>query len=209
MSAVGDRDALCVDLYSTWGRLNGFLRKDAKRIVFQVGPPVAGHNQVWTAQDGSEQIIALGEPVIRATIKDFMDKTRARVLSQVLKQWIELDRENIVNSQAGMHWVIGPETYETNELFVAGTRLIAWIYWSAQNLERCQVNFGRAATALRLTIRNALGVDGERDNAFAAKVDALNAALHTYGRVLDKPSREALQRFVGLRFNYESVGHTA
>ena len=108
--AIGDRANQRLDIYSTWARLRGFLWKAARRIVLQPGIPVGSRDPVWTADDDSEQVIALGEPVVRATIQDFMDKSRAKILTEVLRQWIEVDRMNIVNNLAGMHWVVGPQS---------------------------------------------------------------------------------------------------
>lgn len=192
--AIGCRDELRIDVYSTWARLRGFLWKAARRIVLQPGPPDPGRDSVWTAEDDSEQVIALGEPVIRATVGELMDEFRAGVLGQVLKQWVELDRQNIVANRAGMHWVVGPESYRTNELFGRDTRLVAQIFWNAKNLERCQVNFGRAATELRLTIEQALSAAGDRNADLAERARVLDAALRGYWRLLEPLSQEALRQ---------------
>ena len=193
---VGHRDELRVDIYSTWMRLNGFLRKAANRIVLNPGPPKEGFGQVWTAEDGAEQIISLGQPVITATMDEFMDKARTSIFSDVLKQWVILDRENIVNTRAGMYVVVGPQTYETNKPPSSETNLIAWIYWNARNLDRCQIIFGRAAAALRLTLRNALGPEKEKDPRYAEKIQILDEVLRAYKEVLEPTSYKALKEYV-------------
>ena len=195
---VGDRDQLRIDIYSTWMRLNGFLWRAAERIVLQPGPPKEGYEQVWTANAGEEQIISLGKPVISATVHEFMDKSRAEILSNVLKQWIILDRENIVNSQAGMHWVIGPQTYETNNPIPKESRPSASFYWNAKNLKRCQFNFLRAATALRLTLRNVLGPDRKRDLRFVDKIKALDMVLRVFKDDLEPTSLTALRKYIDI-----------
>lgn len=190
-----------VEIYSTWARLIGFEGKDAERITFRYGPPAKGRDLVWTPRHelkrvkAPKQEIALGEPIIRATVQDFMNESRAKALSEVLKQWIELDRSNIVNNLAHMHWVVGPQSYQTNERFTVDRM---HIFWNGKNLRECQVNFGRAATELRLTIRNALLPEGERNSIYATEVSALDGVLRAYWRNLDLASQEALRRHVGL-----------
>jgi hypothetical protein len=195
--AVGDRDQLRVEIYSTWSRLRAFEWRAARRIVLQPGPPVKGRDQVWTAKDGSNQIIALGKPIITATAQEFMEKSRANALREVLKQWILLDRINIVSNLAGTHWVIGPETYDTNRRLGQYRRHLFQIFWNAKNLQRCRLNFGRAATELRLTIQLILDAGRRTNSALAAEVAALDSALRTYWKVLDPSSRAALSQYGG------------
>jgi hypothetical protein len=194
--AVGYRDELRVDIYSTWARLVAFEWKAARRIVLQPGPPARGRDLVWTAPDESNQVIALGRPVLRATVHEFMDTSRAKALSDVLRQWIKLDRLNIVNNLAGMHWVVGCQRYQTNQVFHIDTMRI---FWNGKNLHACKVNFGRAATELRLTIRQALCGPRERKPKFMRTVSALDAVLREYWRELDSASQEALRQHVGLK----------
>jgi hypothetical protein len=191
---VGHRDELRVDIYSTLERLNGFSRKAANRIILKPGPPEDGIEQVWTAEDGTEQIISLGQPVISATINEFMDSARAKTLCEVLKQWIFLDRENIVNGRAGIYVVVVPRTYETNKP-LSLEELRSSIYWNASNLDRCQIIFGRAAAALRLTILNALGPEREKEPQFAERMQTLNAVLRAYKDVLEPAFRSALKEY--------------
>jgi hypothetical protein len=150
---------------------------------------------VWTADDDSEQVIALGKPVVRATIQDFMDKSRAKVLTGVLRQWIVLDRMNIVNNLAGMHWVVGSQSYQTNEECTADAMQI---FWNAKNFQKCRVNFGRAATELRLTIQQSLLPKGESNPHHAAEVSALDGVLCAYWNDLEPASQEALRQHVGM-----------
>lgn len=198
--AVGHRHELRVEIYSTWPRLRAFEWKAARRIVLQPGPPVKGRDQVWTAKDASNQIIALGKPIITATAQEFMDKSRANALREVLEQWIHLDRINIVNNRAGIHWVMGPETYETNRRLGRNTRHLFQIFWNAKNLQRCRLNFGRAATELRLTIQQILDAGRRANSAFAAEVAAVDSVLRTYWKVLDPSSQAALSEHAGRPF---------
>jgi hypothetical protein len=193
---VGHRNDLRIDIYSTWARMNGFLRKSANRIILKPGPPKEGLGQVWTNEDGKEQIISLGHPVISATLQELMDEGRADTLREILKQWILLDRENIVNILAGMYWVVGPRNYRTNEPFLPETELKMWIYWNAKNLDKCQVVFGRAAAALRLTLLNALGPNAEKDPEFTERIQTLNAALISHRNVLEPTTYRAIRKYI-------------
>jgi hypothetical protein len=196
--AIGDRNNLRIDLYSTWRRLNGILQADAGRIVFKFAPPLAGKPHVCTAQDRSLQTIYLDKPVISASVHEVMNEKRAMHLRSVLRQWVEIDRENIIHERAGMYWVIGPERYDTNERFAPGTKLIAWIHWKAKNLRLCERNFGRTATALRLTASAASEGHG---NLSQDKIVALEAVLRVYNDILDPPSRKALVERIGMNFD--------
>jgi len=195
---IGYRDELRIEIYSTLQRLNGLLFRAAKRVELHPGPPKKDSRDVWTAEDDTKQVIYLGKPVISATVEDFMDKSRANFLTQVLKRWILLDRENVVNKDAGMHWLVSPESYETNELLAVDGKMRVGIYWNARNLDVCQRNFGRAATALRLTFLNALGPSRKLDPAIAVKIQALNAVLNAFRDVLDPASKGALEEYIGL-----------
>jgi len=195
--AVGNRDELRVDIYSTWARFNGFLRKAAKLIKLQPGPPTGGRSNPWTADDGSEQVIALGEPIIRAQMKDFMEEDRAKEFRDILWQWVMLDRQNIANAEIGLHWIIGPKEYKTNER-LSLKEAILWTYYHAQNLERCELNFGRAATALRVTLRQAFGGTEEEAPNVASRTKALNGVLLAHWEILESVSQRALRERVGL-----------
>jgi len=198
--AVGNREALKLDIYSTWNRLNGFLAKRADKIIFELSPPPPGQKAVSTEEDGSKQVIYLGKPVVSASIQEMMDDAHATTVRDKLRRWILLDRENIVNSHAGMHWTVGPEKWETNELITEATPMMMSIFWNAKNLPKCEENFGRAATELRLTLRQALGEPAEQLPKNAPKVAALEGVLCSYVDCLDQASRDALERHPGIRF---------
>jgi hypothetical protein len=116
---VADRKALAADVYSTWnlicGVLNGWRgQKEASRIVLR--PGVAHHAWPWVEDndDGSREI-RLGKPIARITDAEIFDATRPELLAYTIGQWVELDRMNIVNRHANMHWVLAPIAYETNQ----------------------------------------------------------------------------------------------
>ena len=198
--AVGNCKALKLDIYSTWNRLNGFLAKAAEKVIFELSPPPPGQEPVATEQDCSKQVIYLGRPIVSASIQEMMDEAHAISVRDKLRRWILLDRENIVNSRAGMHWVVGPTEWQTNELITEDTPKMLRIFWNAKNLPRCERNFGRAATELRLTLRQALGEPAEQLRKNAEQVAALETVLRSYVQCIDPLSRSALERFVGMQF---------
>ncbi len=97
-----------VELYSTWNRLNGFLRSGAQRVELVPGGPSDNCGIPATAEDRSLQRIPLGRPIVRASVDDLKDEATTTQLARALRAWVDLDRENIVNEAGGMFWVSGP-----------------------------------------------------------------------------------------------------
>jgi hypothetical protein len=116
--AVGDRTQLRLDLYSTWARLNGIQQKAARRIILKLGPSDAEFEGIQTAEDGSEQTIPLGKPIVSVNAEQMMKEGFAQRIQKTLRWWVELDRQNIVNNSAGMYWVRGPTKYTTTTVAV-------------------------------------------------------------------------------------------
>src|SRR5579862_1267177 len=115
---VADRGSLAIDVYSTWNLLCGVLngwrgQKPPTRIVLR--PGVEHHIWPWVedGDDGSQEI-RLGKPIVRVTDADIFDDARMDLCAYTLGQWVALDRMNIVNRHANVHWVLAPRAYETN-----------------------------------------------------------------------------------------------
>src|ERR1700728_777592 len=153
---VTNREALAMDVYSTWNVLCGVVigwrgQKEASRIVLR--PGVEHHIWPWVEdKDDGSQEIRLGKPIARITDTDIFDDTRMELLAHTIGQWVALDRMNIVNRYANMHWVLAPIAYETNRspLPVDG----GVFYFHPKNLSSYSANLGRAATALAFVLRN-------------------------------------------------------
>jgi hypothetical protein len=186
-----------VEIYSTWVRLNGILRGGARRIVLVLGNHDAQYEDVTTEEDGSEQRIPLGRPIISTTPTEVIDEKRAEELRLVLQDWVWLDRENIVRRHAGMYWVLGPKSYETN-MHVDPGKFGGFFYSNPQNLLTCQQNFGRTATALRVVLRRALGEEGERKEPYASMLKDLEQTLRSHVICLDSFAIKVLNEVVGL-----------
>ena len=82
-------------------------------------------------KDGYQDVF-LGKPILRATLADLSDD-RAKGISELMKQWLVLDRTNIVNRYAGLHWAVGPETYETGRSPVPNKTLLRTILTTYRN----------------------------------------------------------------------------
>lgn len=195
---VSSRENLTLEIYSTWNMLNGFLHKAADRIILVPGGPEDEYQEIQTREDGSEQIIPLGRPILRMSAHDAMNEERAQSFGGVLREWVEMDRENIANRQAGMYWVVGPIQHETNSLLADCTAWSTAFFWNPRNLPRCQTNFGRAGTALRLVIRRVLGTEGERASAWTQKIQDLEAVLRSHSDILEPLAKQILDEQVGL-----------
>jgi hypothetical protein len=150
---IADREKAAMDVYSTWNLLCGVLgggfegKMKPNRITLRPGesgdwPGVRNH------PDGAQEIL-LGNPIIRITHDDLIDKERTKEIAEVIGSWVALDRTNIVNRYAGMYWIVGPDSYEMGKVPRA-QRLS--VYWNPENLEKCTLNLAKSATALWLVL---------------------------------------------------------
>jgi len=178
--------SLSVEIFSTWNMLNAFLKEAADKIVLEPGGPEASFAR-YRMEDGV-QFIPLGRPILRIEAADATSDSKAELYGDILDAWVRIDRENVVRREAAMHWVVGPCEYQTNEL---PTGLgAASVFWNAKNLDKATVNCLRTAIELRLTLRNALGLQGEAGHAWVRSLDSLLLAHFDH---LDSLAQQALQ----------------
>jgi hypothetical protein len=194
---IANRDDLAIELFSTWNMLNGILYRKTGRIELVPGDPDADYEPVTTLEDRSNQLVPLGRPVIRMSMQDAMNEERAHTLGAILTQWVAIDRENIVNRRAGMHWVVGPTNHETNSPPRECQEWRIEFFWNAKNLSRCVLNFGRSATELRLTLRKAFG-NTEAESWGDTRTSVLDEALRAYSEQLDPLAKDSLRKHIGL-----------
>jgi hypothetical protein len=146
---VADREAGAMDVYSTWnlicGVSNGWKGEKQPTCIALCPGKSGDWPGVRDEPDGSQKIL-LGKPIVRVTHDLVFDEIRTKQIVAVMVQWIVLDRLNIVNRSAGLHWVIAPKTYETNKGFAPELGVI--FYWHPQNLTRCSANLARSAIAM-------------------------------------------------------------
>jgi hypothetical protein len=193
---VANCRSLSIDLYSTWNMLIGILAKDARKIILSPGGKDDVFEEPQTKDDRSEQLIPLGKPILHITAKDVMDEAQIRTFGDILREWILMDRENIVNRYAGMDWVTGPRHWETNKPLATANELISATFWNAKNLDKCRINFGRCATALRLTTRWAYSPEQEKSPELSSEIEALETVLKVNTKYLEPLAKEALHAFV-------------
>lgn len=193
--AVVDRTSMRVDFYSTWKRLVGVLGRAARRRVLVPGAMDAAYEGVYTAPDASEQRIPLDKPIVSVTAQEIMDIGRAKAVREVLHDWIQLDRNNIVNRSAGLYWTIGVREWQTNQRIRPD---VEWFFSHPQNLEVCARNFGRSATALRAVYRRVLGEVGEGIEPAATAIRDLDRVLASHRDLLSPLAKNTLLEWVGL-----------
>ena len=160
---IADRDAISMDIYSTWNLLFGVLAghtvtKTATKIVLRLDQTSDKWPHVRDLEDGTQEIL-LGNPIAHVTHDDIVDEARtqelAAVLAAVLAAWILFDRLNIVNGRAGLHWVVAPQFYETNDMPILNNPLSVAGYWNPKNLDKCKHNLVISAAFLWRTIEAA------------------------------------------------------
>ena len=195
---VANRESLSVELYSTWSLLTGILHKSAKKVVLLPGSESEPYKAPETEEDLSEQRIYLGKPILRILANELVNDEAVSKYAAILRQWIEIDRENIVNRYAGMYWIVGPATYETNEPVPEPHQSVLVFLWNPNNLEKCRTNFGRSATALRVVFRAELGKEGENTPEVGSMIVNLDNVLRLMNECLDPYAKDILRTEVGL-----------
>ncbi len=152
---VADREAGAIDVYSTWNLLcaieNGWKGQTVPNCI-RLCP---GKSSTWDWRgvedndDGSQSVL-LGRPIVRITHERIFDETIAQRIAQVMEAWIGFDRQNIVRCEAGLHWVLGPLSYETDKV---PEKFGVMLYFNPQNLHRCADNLALSATSLWRVLR--------------------------------------------------------
>lgn len=198
---IASRDSLDIEIFSSWSLLLGILHKAGKRIKLIPGGDGEGFKQPETEDDLSEQRIFLGKPILKILANELIDNEKVSYYATILRQWIEIDRENIVNRYAGMYWVIGPIEYETNQQLPDNFKSCVAFLWNEKNLEKCKINFGRSATSLRLVVRKALGSlqNEESHPKLQPMIQDLEQVLVSCGEWLDPYTKGILQDEIGLK----------
>jgi hypothetical protein len=110
---IADNENLKIRIYTTWNRLSSKPFANPKRIVLSPGNKDDTYQQA-TFDDGT-LLVPLGKPILEISTEDSNDQDKCQYFSSIFRQWITIDRHNIVNMDAGLHWIFGPHTYETNE----------------------------------------------------------------------------------------------
>src|SRR4051812_46180958 len=167
------------EVYSTWnllcGALGGHSSTKVKRIVLRPDDTDEKWPYIRDFPDGTQEIL-LGKPVAHITHNDIVNEERTKEIAAVLAAWMVFDRFNIVNSRAGLHYVVTPRVYETNKMPALNDIAIAG-YWNAKNLGRCKRTFVLAAASLWRPLV-AAGLTTSPDPPWETGVPALRELLH-------------------------------
>jgi hypothetical protein len=193
---VADRKALSMDVYSTWNLVCGVLnnwrgQRQASRIALLPG----AHHNVWpwiNDKDDRSQEICLGKPIARVTAAEMFDDERMDLIAGVIREWVSLDRTNIVNRYANMDWVLAPLAYETNNSPWASSNVGVVFYCHPANLSKYSVNLGRVATTLEFVLRNPNAGFDPSNGPWPARMLALQNLLLSHWELLDEATRQFL-----------------
>jgi hypothetical protein len=178
-----------LDLYSTWNVHNCFLWRAVKQVALVLDEPIP-EDFTYPRDSREKQAIPLGKPVVSVSMEDIKNPASIRNLREVLRGWIELEQENIINSRVGFYFVVGSETYHTNEVLNSkGPWRIAF-YYHPKNLNLCLRNYTRAAVSLRVT----LGTDHNENLGLSSYISSLDQTIRTYWPYIEDAGKEALEQ---------------
>lgn len=163
---VANLRTLTVEFYSTWNRLLGTLGAAVPTIVLD---PCDGTGWPEPATAAAIQRIPLGEPVLKVTAQEAVDQKLMADRARCLDYWIRVDRTNISNAAACMHWILRPPAYQTN--VTPDDPAAVHFFCNPANIARNATNYWRAATELR----TALTMSG--DVTFGPLITAIDQGL--------------------------------
>lgn len=102
-----------MDLFSTWRKLNAFLRKLAPTVRLIPGHQKKG-DYIYYTKSGKRLDVYLGDPAITLSLDDLSVDERVSERRSLLEEWVHIDRRNIVHRDAKLFWVEGPLNHKTN-----------------------------------------------------------------------------------------------
>ncbi|MEX2622376.1 MAG: hypothetical protein WD651_01455 [Acidimicrobiia bacterium] len=188
------REAL-VDLYSTCALVPAVLLYGPSKTVLE--PDVMATSANLHKDEAGVLHVPMGRPVLSLRVEDVREEGDLARWGKVLEPWIEIDRQNIVNSRARIHWVHWPVDALTNEVLdLATTPLEVGFYWNPKNLPTSRTNFLRSATLLRLEEARRSSEFPGVDFMTEGQVAALNQVLIGFWPVLGPTARVNLRSAV-------------
>ena len=135
----------------------------------------------------------LGKPILQVSAQDTMDEKKSDFLTSILRQWIIIDRLNIVNMDSGMHWIIGPKDYETNKLLQMKDLLQ---YFFSPPLVRndlqkkVESNFGRTAIALNVLLKRKQINEGQLNIEDEKTIEVLDKVISMeFGKLVQEAKK--------------------
>ncbi len=200
---VAHRRTLSIDLYSTWNIHNSYLYKQAKHIVLVPGEENDEYIAPHPAESKEKQTVPLGKPILQISANEIMEKEKVLFFRRILREWIELERRNLVNIQARMHWIQGPLKYQTNHPLSKAEEIQTAFYYNAKNLPDCLLNFGRTATDLAITMHRYFGGEMGKIPTILEKAEMLKQVLLLFSEHLEPTAKKALNAELGIQFDDE------
>lgn len=138
-----------IEIYSTWPLLLAVLRRLQGKIRLLLREPKPGAGLVnYHNRGGAKTDIYLGKPILRIKPQDLSVANTVNEYREILAQWIELDRRNIVLKGSKMYWVSGPTEYSTNVRLNNRTHWTTTFFCNPNNIEGNVDNFVRTSIAL-------------------------------------------------------------
>jgi hypothetical protein len=114
------------------------------------------------------------------------------LIANIIREWVALDRTNIVNRYANMHWVQAPMDYQTNVLPDAFASKAVVFYCHPKNINKYSSNLGRAATTLAFLLRNPQSGVDTTEQPWSLRVSRLRDLLQSHWDILDDATRQFL-----------------
>lgn len=192
---VVDREGFSIALYTTWNVHNSYLWCNPAKLTLkldEVIDPIKPTYPRSKPKCREKQFVPLGKPILNINKADSLDKEKIKHFRDILKNWILLEQENIVNIRAKMHWIVGCTAYESNTTVPPDRNL--FVYYNLSQNERFYLrNLGRITALLRLALHHTFG-GKERDTVGdERKVDVLDELLAAYWDHFDPEIRILLQ----------------
>jgi hypothetical protein len=163
---VVDRKRLSIELYATWNIHNSYLWRRPEKISLRFNKGIDVEKPTYPRSESEARgrvTVPLGKPILKINIRDVNNEERFEGYRSVLKHWILLEQENIVNIRQKMHWIEGYVDYETNIMPLPNGRVI-WLYFNlGANRDAYTQNLTRMAAVYRLAWNDVLKKNDPED----------------------------------------------
>ncbi|MDD5368954.1 MAG: hypothetical protein PHQ40_07715 [Anaerolineaceae bacterium] len=195
-----DRAKLRIDLYSTWNIHNSYLWKKAESYTLFPGEIDADPSLPFPREEPDcrkHQTIPLGKPVLSITMQEVVDNEKVDQYRIMLREWVALERENILRKGLSLKWIHGPSHYQTNQsLLGPDVSYQDTTYWNPVDLSTGLLTFAQSATSLR-NMMNGIIVPEEYRDQWESRVNALEHSIFAFWDDLPGLARGALQEALG------------
>jgi hypothetical protein len=129
--------------------------------------------------------------VLRLGSDDIRDPAQLVRWAEILETWIAIDRQNIVNRWAKVHWVHWPINYETNAKPSLAITALGF-YTNIKNLGTSHINLLRSLALFRLELSD-LRESGHGDPTSDDQRRALDNLILEFWQDLGPSARQAIR----------------